>query len=79
MRNENLYGWVFVFNPYTQLWNTAKREDYNLLFSATSKNDSRVLKSKNIETLTSIILKTRGVVAKINKLVEGKVKHVIVH
>jgi hypothetical protein len=79
MKNENLYGWVFTFNPYTQVWNAAKSENYTLMFSATSKNSKKVLKSKDINTLIELIIKTDGEPAKLNKLVANQIKHVIVH
>lgn len=67
---ENLYNWVFNYNPYTKLWNATKREYYALLFSATSKNSNLVLKSKDINTLIELITKTDGESNKIKKLIK---------
>jgi predicted RecB family nuclease len=60
MNNEDLYGWVFHFNPYTQLWNTVRREDYFLLFSGVDKSSDKVLKSSQVNTLVELINKTKG-------------------
>jgi len=79
MKNENLYGWVFVYNPYTELWNAARREDYSLLFSAISKKSDKVLRSREVNTLIELINKTEGKATKIASLLKNQVKHVIVH
>ena len=63
---ENLYGWLFTFNPYTNTWYAAKREDYMLLFN--NLNSDGVLKSSEITTLVTIISRTGGDEAKIKKL-----------
>ena len=78
MRNENLYGWVLAFNPYTELWNAARREDYTLLYTATSKKSDKILRSKDVQTLIELIIKTNGESVKINKLVKNQPKHLIV-
>jgi len=62
IENEQLYQWIFNYNPYTQDWRAVKREDYIQLFS---DNDEIVLKSSKIDTLVEIIKKTNG---KLNKL-----------
>lgn len=69
--NRNLYGWVFTFNPYTNVWSAARRDDYFLLFSGTTKDTEHlVLKSKNIKALTELIEKTNGEPKKIKTLVK---------
>lgn len=78
MRNENLYGWVFVYNPYTELWNAARREDYTLLYTATSKKSPKVLRSKDVNTLIELIIKTNGEPQKVKCILNNKVKHLIV-
>jgi hypothetical protein len=56
--NNDLYNWVFRYNPYTKKWYATDRSDYNDLFS---KEDSeKVLKSSSIETLIGIISKIEG-------------------
>ena len=67
MKNENLYEWVFHFNPYTQNWRACKRNEYLDLFN---KPESNFLISKNISTLRELIEKTDGNIDKINKLIK---------
>jgi hypothetical protein len=69
---ENLYGWVFVFNPYQDVWMAAKRENYIQLFSGAEKTSDDVLKSKNIMTLVELISRTDGDTIKIDKLLKTK-------
>jgi hypothetical protein len=77
MTLSNLHDWVFNYNTYTGLWNAAKREDYHLLFSSGSKH--KVLRSKEIETLITLISRSEDNTKKgIDKYVKGQVKHVIV-
>lgn len=66
MNKRYLHNWVFHYNQYTDLWNAARREDYNLLFS--NLKSDRVLKSRRVETLTELIAKTNGEKIKIDKL-----------
>lgn len=61
---NNLYNWVFHFNPYQNRWFAVKRENYGQLFSG----GPDVLKSNEISTLVSIIKRTDGDKAKINKM-----------
>jgi hypothetical protein len=67
MNNQELYGWVFTFNPYQQVWLAAKRENSNELFSG---NEGNVLKSSSINTLQQLIIKTDGDEEKIKKLLK---------
>lgn len=63
---EVFNDWVFHFNPYSQMWNAAKRENYNDLFNnASSKN---VITSSKIDTLIHLIQITDGNISKMNKL-----------
>lgn len=63
---EVFNDWVFHFNPYSQMWNATKRENYNDLFNkAFSKN---VITSSKIETLIDLINRTNGDIVKMNKL-----------
>lgn len=68
MRNANLYGWIFSFNPYTQYWYAAKREDYFKLFS--NQADKSILKSKEITTLEFLINKFDGNLSRINLFIK---------
>jgi hypothetical protein len=65
---KNLTGWVFVYNEYTEYWQAARREDYNLLWNVISSD--KVLKSKKIETLIEIIIKTEGNFSKIKRILK---------
>lgn len=65
---KNLTGWVFVYNEYTEYWQAARREDYNLLWNAMDSN--KVLRSKKFETLIEIIIKTEGNLSKIKKILK---------
>lgn len=65
---NNLYGWVFAYNPYTKQWYAAKREDYYKLWN--EKDGDGLLKSGRIETLVELIVKFNGDKAKIEKMIE---------
>lgn len=65
---NNLYNWIFHFNPITNKWNAVKRENYNELFSGNSGN---VLKSDDINTLIYLIKKTDGNKEKLNNLINS--------
>lgn len=64
---DNLYNWVFHFNPYTEKWSAAKRENYTHLFSG---NTDKTLSSNHIDTLIKIIRKTDGNDIKIKKMLK---------
>ena len=55
MRNEELYEYVFHFNPYNELWNAIPREIYQQYFN--NNEVDGVLKSKELTTLLSLIAK----------------------
>ena len=67
MLNSNLYNWVFNYNPYINKWCACKRDNYNNLFSKSSKD---ILKATDINVLIELINKTDGNVDKINKLLD---------
>jgi hypothetical protein len=70
MNKENLYGWVFMYNPYKEQWMAATRDNYFLL---TSDSDNKaVLKSSRIETLVELIAKTNGKESELRKIVKYK-------
>ena len=66
MDKKLLYDWVFHYNHYTKLWNAAKRDDRDSLFS--NNADEKVLRSSNIDTLIEIICRTKGNKDQLNKL-----------
>jgi hypothetical protein len=62
---EELYNWLFHYNPYKKHWSVFKREDIDGYFNGTLKN---VLKSEKYETLVELITITGGDPVKIKKL-----------
>lgn len=64
---EELHNWLFTYNSYTQLWRTTKRENYLDLFS---KPETEFLRSKDINTLMELIIKTGGDEVEIKKLLK---------
>ena len=64
MKNEELYEYVFHFNPYNELWSAIPRDVYQEYFN---NNDvDGVLKSKEYTTLIALILKGGTFVKSIN-------------
>jgi hypothetical protein len=53
MRNEELYEYVFHFNPYNELWSAIPRDIYQQYFNNNEMDG--VLKSKELTTLFSLI------------------------
>ena len=66
---KKLTGWVFMYNEYTENWQAATRENYNLLYN--DGKSENVLKSKSLDTLFDIIRRTGGDSTKIKKLIDG--------
>lgn len=64
---EQLHGWLFTFNSYSQNWICCKREQYLDLFN---KPETEFLRSKEINTLIELIIKTEGNEEKIKKLLK---------
>lgn len=55
---ENLTGWLFIYNEYDDLWMCTTRENSRLLYN--DCRNSKVLKSKSIDTLIALIIKMKG-------------------
>jgi hypothetical protein len=55
MRNEELYEYVFHFNPYNGLWSAIPRDSYQEHFN--NHETAGILKSKELTTLMSLIAK----------------------
>jgi hypothetical protein len=55
---ENLYNWVFHFNPYTKQWAAIPRDLYNQYWDDCDLEG--VVKSSKLSTLLEIIEKTDG-------------------
>jgi hypothetical protein len=55
---EELYDYVFHYNPYTGIWNAIPREDYTEYWNNSSL--SSVIKSKNLNTLIELVTRGEG-------------------
>jgi len=64
---DNLYGWIFTYNPLTSHWRACPRENYLRLFSEPETN---FLCSSDIKSLQSLIIRTNGDMDLINKLIK---------
>lgn len=58
MKNNELYGYLFTFNPYTETWLACKRDNYHELF--TNQESENILKSKSVNTLIEFITKNEN-------------------
>ena len=50
---ENLYSYVFHFNPYSEIWSAIPRDLYNDYWS--NANLPGVLRSKDMKTLIELV------------------------
>jgi len=64
---EELHNFIFTYNNYTGNWRVCKREQYLDLFN---KPETEFLRSKEINTLIELIIKTGGDEEKIKKLIK---------
>jgi hypothetical protein len=55
---ENLYGWLFHFNPYTKTWAAIPRDLYNQYWD--NYELQGVIRSSKFSTLLEILQKTEG-------------------
>lgn len=65
-KNNELYDWVFRYNPYTKKWCATTRENYPKLFS--KEGDDDILKSSSINTLVEVINKIGGDIENVNSI-----------
>ena len=65
---EKLQGWVFTYNSYSKVWMCATRENYSLLFN--DFTNKKVLRSRNLNTLIELVIKTEGNESKLKKLIK---------
>lgn len=54
MGKDNLFSYLFHYNPYTKLWNAFKREDLTKYFDGTIP-PKEVLKHANVKVLETYI------------------------
>ena len=66
---QNLYGWLFTYNPHTKLWSAFKSEDKEAYFNNTECPSK--ITSKTIDTLLYMIIKTDGKPEEFDSLVDG--------
>lgn len=68
LENVFLYDYVFHYNIYTRTWAAIPREAYQAYWSESNHPD--ILRSSKIDTLVSLIHKTKGDPEQIEKLIE---------
>ena len=61
---ENLYDWLFHYNPFNKTWSAFKRDNINNYFNGVLDD---VLTSKSKKTLQNIIIKFDGDIVKIHE------------
>jgi hypothetical protein len=64
----HMQNWVFNYNPYTQQWAAIPRSEYRSYWS--DFNMKGVYKSRNINTLIEVLLKTKGNPEEMTKLIK---------
>lgn len=67
MKNGELYNWLFHFNSHTNVWSAFKREDHSAYWNGTDSKYA-IIKSKDIDTIKEIIMRTNGDKTKLNEL-----------
>lgn len=67
-KDVHLQDWVFNYNPYTKQWAAVPRASYQNYWS--NYNTEGVYKSKNINTLIEVLIKSKGDPKEIEKLIK---------
>ena len=67
---KRLANWVFIYNDFTSQWQATTRDNYSLLFN--DSTNSKVLRSKDMDSLIALIRKTEGDPIKIKKVVSER-------
>lgn len=67
---KTLTNWIFTYNDFTSQWQATTRDNYELLFN--DRTNSKVLRSKDLDSLIALIRKTEGNPAKIKRLVSER-------
>lgn len=52
---NNVYNYVFHFNPSTKMWNAIPRDEYLAYWSTPVREMDGVIRSKDINTLVELI------------------------
>jgi len=63
---DKLYGWWFTYSPFIQQWMACKTEDREAVYNDYSS--PKVIKSKKIETLQELIIRSNGNIEEMNKI-----------
>lgn len=66
MDKKLLHGWIMTWNDYLGVYCAVDRDNYNKLFNG----GDGVIKSKDINTLQELIMRTGGNPEKLKKLVK---------
>ncbi len=64
-KKENLYGWIFHYNPYRVKWEAVHKSNYHDLFNG----GEHVLRHNSRKILEDVILKHKGNISKPMNLV----------
>lgn len=67
---KKLTNWVFTYNDFTSQWQATTRDNYSLLFN--DSTNSKVLRSKDMDSLIALIRKTEGDPVKIKRVVSER-------
>lgn len=62
-----LYGWIFQWNPFRQLYECTNRDNYFKLFNGGDRTP--ILESSRIDSIQSVIMKCEG---RMDKIIEFK-------
>lgn len=62
-REDNLYDYIFHYNPYEKVWHAIPRELQHLYWNG--KSSEEIIKSSKIETLVELVTKGKNFVQKI--------------
>lgn len=70
--DDFMNDWVFHFNPYADQWAAIPRETYNEYWN--NFKHHAVLRSKHLNTLISLLYKSKGNVDIIEDITSGEIK-----
>ena len=55
---EELYGWLFTYNPYDKQWLACRNEDF--IYVMNDYSSDKAIRSSSKETLIELIIKYKG-------------------
>jgi len=65
-KNNNIFNYVFHYNPFTKKWNAIPRDKYLEYWSNPVKTVDGVLQANDVSVLTEIIEKGEDFIKSIN-------------